>query len=340
MDGVYESFDFSLLQPWSYGVVAENKPRSDGKGGIQTKILVTPIEKLPFLDGQIKSNPKTIESQGKDAYGQAYHSSATTDLTVVADWLRGENTGRRTPPDVRRGERVQLYRYGDTDKYYWKSLGLDDHLRKGETVIYSLSGTTDEKTDGTHPDNSYYLEASTHDGHIRISTSKSNGEKAKYNFLFDTKNGKVVLNDDAGNQVEIDSVNALIQLVNAMQSAVSINGKNVNIYAPDSMTFKAVNNINIQAGKDIIVQAGKNFNVTCQASSIQAQQNVVLKAVNFNITAETSIDGDLTVSSGKSATFGGSSTFSGPVEFQQTVTAQVINCQSLHSTNPISAPNV
>ena len=317
-----DSFDISKLRPYSFALVAENKPPST------MEILAVPYEKQPYIDGQIKSNPNKITVSGTDAQGNAFQATATSDMVIKATWLKGSNTGQQTAPDVQRGERVQLYRYADTDKYYWISLGLDDHLRRGETVIRTYSGTLTDDGKGSMPGYCWYSEVSTHSGMATFSTSMKNGEAAGYIIQLNAKKGVFIFQDTNGNQVEIDSVNALILLINAQKAAFSLNQKNVQVYAPDSISVKAENNYTLQAGKAISIQAGTTL-------SLQAGTDASLKATNFNITANTTVDGNVTVSSGKSASFGGECTFNGSVTFTQEITAAGIN-----SSKPVTAPNI
>ncbi|HWT40122.1 MAG TPA: hypothetical protein VN081_02520 [Dongiaceae bacterium] len=317
-----DTFDISKLRPYSFAIVAENKPTST------QEILAVPYEKQPFLDGQIKSNPTKISVTGTDAQGNTFQASATSDMVIKATWLKGSNTGQQTAPDVQRGERVQLYRYADTDKYYWISLGLDDHLRRGETVIRTYSGTLDASGDGTKPGNCWYSEISTHTGMATFATSVKNGEAAGYIIQLNAKKGVFLFQDSNGNQIEIDSLNSLILLINAQKTAIALNQKNIQMSAPDSISIQATNNVSLNAGKAVSIQAGTTLDLKAGSTSSIA-------ATTLTITAETNVDGDLTVSSGKSATFGGNCTFNGSVTFTKQITAAGIN-----SSQPVTAPNI
>lgn len=308
--------DQSFLHEYSIGIVAENKALGS------TKILVTPYEKTQLVDGDLKSNPTKVTSQGKDAQGTNYTVNATMDNVIEAEWLRGTSTNRRTAPDVRRGERVRIYRYADTDQFYWQPMGLDDHLRKGETVIYSFSGTKDEKEDSTKPENSWYMEVSTHNGAATFQTSKKNGEKFGYTIQVDAKNGRVLIQDDVGNSIELDSINTVLLLVNKDQTSVELNKKDINIYAPD--------NLNIETGKSVNIKT-KNITVEAETITVKATTTNITSVVN--VTGDTSITGGFTVTG--VTTFGDGATINGNVQVNGT-----IHCNQLTSDQNISAPNV
>lgn len=243
----------SQLKFYSIGIVAENKKMS------HSRILVTPIETLGMSDGEIKSSPEKLETKGIDYDFNEYTVSAIADNAIEADWFPLNDGNRRTPPDVRRGERVVLYQYGDEGRYWWQPYGLDGRLRKLETAIYSWSGTKDEKEDSERPENSYYAEVSTHEKRITIATSGKNGEKCRYVVQINPGEGKILIVDDKGNEFEMDSVNTLLHLKNADGTYIDLDKKNINVYAEDY--------ISIKAGKAIIANAGDK--ITMKAPQIE-----------------------------------------------------------------------
>lgn len=188
----------SKMRIYSVGVVAENKPLSEDV------VQIVPVEVLPMLDGELKANPQALEENGVDGSGNSYSVSVDTDIVISAKWLRW-NTNRQTSPDVRRGERVLLWQYADTDKFYWTSLGMDNHLRKLETVRYVISATQDEEDTVLTPENTYSFELSSHGKYINIHTSKANGEPFEYTIQINTDVGAITITDDVGNYLELDS---------------------------------------------------------------------------------------------------------------------------------------
>lgn len=219
----------------SLGIVAENKPMQKN-GGWCNEIDVTPIESQGMLDGELKSNPTEIEASGVDANGQAFSSKAIVDNAVVATWLPfGSN--RITAPDVRRGERVYLWRAGDNDKYYWTIAGLDGHLRKLETVVFAFSATKDEGTSGIDINSCYYMEVSTHQKTITIETSTSNGEQFSYMAQINAAENTLTLKDDVGQIVQIDSDEHKVMMANQDGCHVILDKTRVNIKAIDELSF-------------------------------------------------------------------------------------------------------
>lgn len=202
----------------------------------KTLLEVTPVESLGYLHGEVNAEKETFEETGVDAKGNTYNVKIETSNAMVAEWLQfGSN--RITPPNVRRGERVLLWQYAEEDKYYWSTLGLDDHLRRLETVTFAFSDTKDESTKSLTPENSYYFEVDTHNKLVTLSTSKSDGEPFKYVVQINAKDGKIVITDDTNNYIMLNSREKQLILENANGSKVNIEKKNITIDSGDSVTI-------------------------------------------------------------------------------------------------------
>jgi len=226
----------SCFKSVSLGIVAENKKMADSSGRINRVISVTPIEDFSMTNGEIRSNPEQLEASGTDASGKAFSSAVPVDQVVEATWVPFLSN-RLTPPDVRRGERVQLWRSGDADKYYWSTMGLDDHLRKLETVIFAFSATTDEGQTELDLDNCYYFEVSTHNKTITLQTSASNGEPFRYTAQINAGEGAFLVEDDIGNSIEIDSGENRVCLENADASKVELKAGKIAIVANEEVSL-------------------------------------------------------------------------------------------------------
>lgn len=242
---------------YSVGIVAENKQLSS------YDILVTPLEVLNMLDGEIKSNPTKQTAQGTDSSGRNYTVDVIHDNCLVATWIDMGGTNRISAPDVRRGERVNIYRYGDADKFYWCPVGKDNHLRKLETVIHAWSGTTDNSDDTLTPDNSYYSEISTHKKTVTFSTSKKNGEVASYTVQIDAGKGLIHIQDDVGQVFEMDTVNHRMTMSNVDKTQIRIDKQNISMYCKDTAALNAEKLIKIET---------KDFQLKCETFEATVSQ--------------------------------------------------------------------
>jgi hypothetical protein len=316
----------SGLRFYSMGVVAANKLRT-------SKIIeVTPIEHLPFVDGQLTNTGSSIAAQGTDVNGAAYNTQVATAVTIQADWLPEGSCSRVTAPDVRRGEYVKLYQYADADKYYWTTSGLPKQ-RKLETQIDAWSGSADESADLDHT-NSYYRELSTHDGHITWHTSKANGEFTTYDIQLNTKEGYFRFQDGVGNSLVIDSTQNLFQYSNSDGSILQVLKNTMLFKAPESVDFET---------KRMTVNASDQFNLNTKQSTI-VSTNTTIKSTtvhngDFTENGAFGLNGDMTTNAsaagGPGTSGSGKISIAGNMNLLGSATIQ----ENLAVQGTISSPN-
>ncbi len=266
-----ENLTVSKLRFYSIGIAAENKP-------LNTDILeVAPIEELNMLDGQITANTVDYKAKGVDALGKAYNTSVLNKISIKCKWLPLGSSNRITSPDVRRGEAIMVYQFSDADKFYWCTLQQDSHLRRLETVIFAFSGTSEEVNKLT-PDNSYFIEISTHRKQITLHTSQANGEPFSYDIQINTKDGNIVITDDVGNEFVLDSKASRLFMKNIDNSSIDINKRNISFNSSDSINIQT-NNYNVKASQttiDGLVTTTKNVEIkgNLKTQNIQAKDIV------------------------------------------------------------------
>lgn len=274
--------DMSLFHIHSVGRAAANKePKTPA-------LEIFPMETLSYVDGEITDLVQNVTVEGEDAFGEVYQDVLKSSNSIEAAWLPfGSN--RVTPPDIRRGERVLLWKYGDTDQYYWASTGLDDYLRRLETVVYAFSDIpTNEDVKALDPTNSYYFEISTHKKMITLSTCKKNGEPFAYKFQFNLEKGIVILMDDVGNYFEMDSRERSIIMRNADKSILSLDKMDALLSADNSISLKT-----------------KTYKLDCDTATTNAKTSVSYATKTVTIRA-TTLAGNIDAS-----------TFSGTVTIQK-----------------------
>lgn len=217
---------------YAVGTAAENK-------ALKSKTLkVTPHEQLPFLDGELRENPTPLAYASTDADGLQSQGQVFSDNVVEALWLP-ENSNRVTAPDIRRGERILLYRYGDAEQIYWRPMGLDEHLRKLETVVLAISANPTEGNEVLDPSQCYFIEISSHLQHIVLQTCKAGGELVAYTLKLDMAAGQFVMMDDMGNHMFMDSQEAHLRLMNYYQSLVEMNKRKVRIKGDEEVLIES-----------------------------------------------------------------------------------------------------
>lgn len=319
----------SHLQIYSLGVAAENLT-------IGSKmLLVTPIEKLTFVDGELKSNPTADTVTGTDATGSTSSTSVNTDNAIEATWFPF-HSNRHTPPDIRRGERVIIWRFADLDTFLWTELGLDQKYRKLETATYVWNATQDQTDNTTSDKNSYFVEVSTHKGTITLRTSKANGEKTAHTVQFNPMAGKFTLADDLGQIFYVDSVGHLMHMTNADGTQFTMDHQNFSVSCDDTFSLAATNAINIETKNFILKAENLTVNIEQQAQ-ITAATIIGSATESVNIQAPSITLGQVTIHGGavQCDTLGVTNQLTaGPIQ------AGHINCEGVDSTENVNAPNI
>lgn len=250
----------SMFRCVAIGTAAENKKLKS------YELLVTPHEKMPFMDGEIVDKVDDMEYEVKDSVGNIQAGVAFVATATPATWLPDSN--RVTPPDIQRGEMVELWQMAGNDRYYWRSMGKDEKLRRLETVVLGISANPDPDADGRLPENMYFIEISSHSKTITLSTSQKNGEFCTYDFQFDLANGKVVLQDNLGNYGFLDSKNQHIKLQNQLGTFFELNKQDINGYAPKNITLTANQNVDVKAQKITLNGGGSVFTLQAGGTTL------------------------------------------------------------------------
>lgn len=324
------------FKPYSLGVAAENKSLTS------RHLAIAPHEITPGLDGEISFNPEERIFSGFDKDGNEYQTKVTEDVSITAEWLPfGSN--RMTPPDVRRGEPVMVYRLADTDRYYWRCLGLRDDLRRLETVIYAFNANPSETDNGLNLENCYYLEISTHQKLITLGTSQANGEPYGYAIQLDTGEGKFSLEDTLGNSMHLDTGRILWEFINAAETHVKLDKEHIYMFAHNSIEMEATKliqmkttNFVLEAGDSYSLKAGNSIymestTINSKANSVTHETPTATYTGNVNIGGSLAISGGMSTGSGGS---GGDCNIGGPVKCKH------ITCDGITSSQPINAPNI
>lgn len=267
----------SQLKFYSVGIVAANKKPSS------FEIEVTPMEDVPMLSGEVTDNIEEVKAQGKSANNENYNVNLKTTASIKAKWLSLTDTNRMTAPDVRRGEKVIIYQFSDTDEYYWTTLQQDAKLRKLETVIYSYSNQRDENTKHDS-DSSYWIEISTQGKYIHLHTAKNDKEPFAYDIQINTKKGCIIIQDDDDNYIFLDSKERQIKLHNRDDSFIDIDKKKIHINAVDEVKVTTKNFI-VEASMNIRMQTTKYSLST--SSYATASSNWVTQASSYSVVVPT-----------------------------------------------------
>ena len=226
----------SLIRPYSLGVAAANIEFG------QRELEIYPVEDLSQIDGEITDAQSQVESTGVDKDGNTYATSETASNAIKATWL-SLDAHRPFPSLIRRGERVMLWRVGDTDKYYWTEMGLDDKTRRKDILTIIVPNSPKEGENSRTHETAYFVEVNTVDKHITIQTNKNDGEEFAYILQINSGDSNLTLCDDVGNYFQLDSKAQSLTMKNQMNSEVTI--------VKDKILLKSTKEVKIDT-KDII----------------------------------------------------------------------------------------
>ena len=221
--------DESKFRFYSIGIVAEDKERKSDF------IKVWPSEVLPQTNGNILEHKNDYKVNTMDHRGVKSMNKVQGQSVMVARWVPLSNSNRMTSPDVIKNETVMIYRYADTDNYYWTTIYREPKIRRLETVCYAFGNLRQPLTEW-NKDSSYWIEISTHDKYIHLRTTRSDGEPYQYDFHLDTRRGNFIFTDNSGNFVSLDSPTSTIRC--ETNEAIQAKTKRIE-YECETMVVKA-----------------------------------------------------------------------------------------------------
>lgn len=246
--------DSSKLKLFSLGLVIEDKKRRN------TTIKVSPIEELPFQEGDISKQSFKNEIKIKDADDKVQVSKLEGDNYLLAKWLPYGQSNRISPPDVIKGETVLIFRFSDTDEYYWTTLFNNPSIRRQETATY-VYGNISKGRVPWGKDSSYYFEISTHDKHIKLHTSKNDNELCSYDIVLNTDKGFLIIEDNLKNSIMFDS--KLNKFTFNPNEEFEINTKDIE-FNTDTMTINSkkfvLNSDNTTINSEVTCNGNTTFN--------------------------------------------------------------------------------
>jgi hypothetical protein len=191
----------SQLRLYSLGIVVADKARDS------EDIQVHPTEILPLVHGPLTDKKTDVKSEVPDASAVPRKSETKVADVLTAKWLPGDSTNRMTAPDVMAGETVLIFRFADSDEYYWRTVFREPTIRRLETVYY-VYGNVTEPLKEIGKENSYWFQVSTHDKIIKLHTTKCDKDPKEpytYDIELDTGRGILTITDDVKNTIVLTS---------------------------------------------------------------------------------------------------------------------------------------
>lgn len=261
--------DQVIIKTVGYGTAASN---IDAMGNTLHVIV---HEWHSMYDGPIEVSVDVLESYTVDNDGKTHHDKIQSTQTIHATWMPS-GSNRLTAPNIKVGERVEILQESDTSTYYWRPVGLDEHHRRLETIIWGIAATPDG--DPTDPDSRYWIEFSSDSKKIVLTTSNKNGEKARYSISVDCGEGQFNIMDDRGNFATLDSTEDNWKMSTTQGSFIEIDKEDIYINAENNleatiandMSVQVGNNLSTTVGNDLSHQVGNNYSLSCTNYDVKA----------------------------------------------------------------------
>jgi len=188
----------SMFKPFSIGIVHGDKARNS------YKIQVFPIENQFGFKGKL-SMADDITSKTTNELEELTTHHVKLGQTMEVTWLPISQSNRISAPDVCNGERVMIYKFGESDTYYWDTIFHEHDIRKKEQFMEGVSNT-DDLNKVLEPDLMYWRSLDTVEKEVvLISTAKNDGEFTTHKYDIDTEKGVVKYADGLGNFWKMES---------------------------------------------------------------------------------------------------------------------------------------
>jgi hypothetical protein len=272
------NLDFSKLHPYSLGIVAK-----DIEVGSDI-IEVYPMEKIPDAHPEIgKDEEKEKDPEEKkveDTCGNKEKIKIKRTQTIKARWLSINQYNRITPPTIRKGEYVILYRLANADIFFWDTLWNDPKIRKEEVAVFAFS---DKKNISKTMDiNEYYhMIVNTFSGFVSIVLPPNNGEPVGYTVDINAGAATLAITDTIGNRIVLKSkgqegdskmqtegedlsildifINdqVIIKTDKKKKDKIVLETRNVYVEAAENVKINAAKKIDLKAGAEINLKAPK-----------------------------------------------------------------------------------
>lgn len=259
------------------GIVAQDKD-----AGSRT-ILVHLPDTSPFFSGELKANAQKANIELKDKH-QGSVSGEVTETNVIRAVFKG-NELSDMPPDIVKGEQVEVYQDTDTGTFYWSASGRTTNKRsreRKELRAANVEGYSKNVDDG----NSYFIKIDTLTSkEIRLQTSTSDGEQFAYTIVISPSTNSIKICDNENNEIGINSKDQHVYLRNKENCLVNISKKDVLIGAVEKLILKADQQIVFDT--PVMTNANeKNDGCTvfnCKGMQINTSQSFKIKSPSIGL---------------------------------------------------------
>lgn len=217
----------------------------------------------------------------------------TTLLTC--EYLGGDN---HLVPCIYKGERVRIFNYGGSDKFYWLPLGREPGMRRHEHLRWFAMSQPKGVEKGvrfaTTDLNSYFVDINTNEGQkcIHIHTSQADGEVHGYDIRICPQGSFIEINDTDGNFFILDSKIPMWHMHNTYDSNIMMTKDIININCHNILNIVADNAINVKTTalayttETTVHNASKSHTLTTDVNTISANKTMTVTTPDLTENAD------------------------------------------------------
>jgi len=189
----------TVLKTMSIGIVAKDIKEDE------VYVPIYPIELYPDVDGEVTLD-NVLSNKITDTSGGVSDIKVSKGAIIMAKWIPDGDTNRLEPPTVCKDEIVRLYRYGDTERYYWNTLfnQLDKRKLEKRTIVISDKQSINVPADELLK-HSYYVTVDSINKLIHLHTADTDQEYTTYDIAIDTREGLLEITDGKDNKILLES---------------------------------------------------------------------------------------------------------------------------------------
>lgn len=247
----------SGLREYSIGIVTADKEEGSDI------IRVYPVERVTMQSGMVDESKVEYDLQPTNAQGVPTSVKADARAIVEALWIPMGDNHLMSSPDVRANETVMIYKYADSEQLYWNTQFREPMLRRLEDVIWGIGNLRDPTLTPWDLDSSYYMRWDTMNAKsIKFVTTQSDGEQFTYEFNIFPGENKVIIKDNVGNIIELDSANNNVSLTDASGGRFETRDGHPKITGPKGFYVEAPSSIfsgNVQIRGSLQVSGYAHF---------------------------------------------------------------------------------
>ena len=240
---------------------------------------------LPFHTGKLLPTDATVRVVNSSNTSSTYSNDVCESNYITCTYRDDSSNHTAFPPDVRAGEQVTVIKLGDNEQqYFWKPCARTEGNRRTETHRIAISGTLDNDT-VLNNDNSYYFEMDTRRSHsITLSTNKADGEQFKYMLKIDADNNLVMLGDDVGNAILIDSAGQSITMQTKSGATIQIQQNDTNTSCNGNLSMQVKGNVTQTIKGNVSLECDGSVAIKSKgAISLTSGSKIDLVAPSINV---------------------------------------------------------